>query len=64
MEMFGISGNANPAQTFDWTKVEYERDNSDIDRDEEFNDDKGDCFFPSTHEVSIYYQRIGTIENP
>ena len=64
MEQFGVSGNANPAFTNDWSNVKDEANNYDIKKEEQFYGIKGECEFPSTHEVQIYYQQIGTVQNP
>lgn len=63
MDKFGKSGNANPAYASDWDTVKLEG-NNELEQDETFNSLQGECMFPSTHEVTIFYQKIGTVEEP
>lgn len=62
LNYFGKSGNANPAKMADWSAITVEKD--EMSQSGVWSPEDGSCSFPSTHEVDIFYQKIGTVEDP
>lgn len=62
LKHFGRSGNANPAYPSDWGKIQLSKD--EMSQSSEWSASQGSCYFPSTHEVDIFYQQVGLVNSP
>ena len=60
----GKFGNSNPNYVQDWVKFDPAADSSKMKGPgKKWYSDQGKCEFPTSYQIHVYYQKIGSLDN-